>query len=210
MSRTAPFDEHAVAYDEWYEHNRLAYQSELAALRALMPEHSRAVEVGVGTGRFAGPLGIRLGIEPSGAMARLAGSRGIGIVAGVAERLPLKNQACDLVLMVTTLCFLDDVVAALREAWRVLLPGGHLVVGFIDRESRLGSLYEEKRSRSPFYSVAEFRSSGEVLADLKSVGFRDPATVQTIFEPPETLRAVSAVEPGTGRGLFAVVRGRRW
>jgi len=35
------------------------------------------LDVGVGTGRFAVPLGVREGIEPSGAMARLAVERGV-------------------------------------------------------------------------------------------------------------------------------------
>ena len=34
------------------------------------------LEVGVGTGRFTVPLGVREGIEPSGAMARLAARAG--------------------------------------------------------------------------------------------------------------------------------------
>ena len=49
VPRTGPFDKHAPAYDEWFERNQLAYQSELDAVRTLLPEWSRAVEVGVGT-----------------------------------------------------------------------------------------------------------------------------------------------------------------
>jgi SAM-dependent methyltransferase len=206
MARTAPFDQHAAAYDDWFERNELAYQSELEAVRTLLPKYTRAVEVGVGTGRFAAPLGIGLGIEPSAAMARLASSRGVRVLDGVAEHLPLEDASFDLVLMVTVLCFVDDVPRALQEVARVLIPGGRLVVGFIDRGSEFGSSYERRKSGSPFYSVAEFRSSGELLAALQFAGFGDLAVVQTIFEPPEMLRTVSCVEPGSGRGLFAVVR----
>ena len=206
MPRTGPFDKHAPAYDEWFERNQLAYQSELDAVRTLLPEWSRAVEVGVGTGRFAAPLVIGLGIEPSAAMARVASSRGVRVLEGVAEHLPLEDAGFDLVLMVTTICFVDDMAAALGEAWRVLSPGGHIIIGFLDRGSELGARYEQRKANSRFYVAAEFRSSGEVRAGLELAGFTDLVAVQALFESPEALRAASHVEPGCGRGLFAVVR----
>jgi SAM-dependent methyltransferase len=44
--------------------------------------------------------------------------------------------------MVTVVCFLDDVVRAFREVFRVLKPAGSLIVAFIDRESPLGRQYQ--------------------------------------------------------------------
>ena len=93
MPRTQPFDEHSDAYDDWFDRNDLAYKSELEAIRALLPDYTRAVEVGVGTGRFAVPLGIDFGIEPSRAMAQLARSRGVRVAEGVAETFRLRMRA---------------------------------------------------------------------------------------------------------------------
>jgi len=174
-----------------------------------MAESAAAVEVGVGTGRFAAPLGIKTGVEPAGAMAELARLRGIDVIRGVAERLPLEDASFDLVMMITTICFLDNVSAAFSEAHRVLMAGGHLLVGFLDRGSELGKHYDEKKAGNVFYTAATFRSSEEVLNHLKKAGFRDPAFVQTIFESPGGMTEVAPVRSGWGEGLFVVARGRK-
>jgi len=41
-------------------------------VKSLIPEGLNGMEVGVGTGRFALPLGIRVGVEPADNMARIA------------------------------------------------------------------------------------------------------------------------------------------
>jgi len=208
--RTQPFDEHAVEYDDWFNENAVVYRSELDAVRALLPEHlGRSIEVGVGTGRFAVPLGIAEGVEPSRAMADLARRRGVEVVEAAAEELPFRDAAFDLVLMVTTVCFLDDVGRAFSEAHRVLAAGGHFVVGFLDRETELGRAYETRKADSGFYRLARFHSSEEVLRELSEAGFGDITSVQTVFRSPGETNEPSAVKPGHGVGLFVVMRGRR-
>ena len=67
------FARFAEEYDHWFEEHRIEYLAELARIRRLLPDpDSRAIEVGVGSGRFAGLLGITLGIEPSRALGRMA------------------------------------------------------------------------------------------------------------------------------------------
>src|SRR5512138_1468145 len=58
------FNNNVERYEAWFTENPFAYVSELHAVRALLPQGS-GLEIGVGTGRFAAPLGIRKGIEPS-------------------------------------------------------------------------------------------------------------------------------------------------
>ena len=93
MARTKPFEEYADRYDGWFAGNRSVYQAELQAVRSLLPPHESAVEIGVGTGRFAAPLGVRIGVEPSTAMAVIARQRGIQVVRAVAEKLPFRDEA---------------------------------------------------------------------------------------------------------------------
>jgi len=77
------FERFAEEYDRWFEEHRAEYHAELARVRRLLPRpDSRAVEVGVGSGRFAAPLGITLGLEPSPALARMARGRGIEVIRG--------------------------------------------------------------------------------------------------------------------------------
>src|SRR5512142_3087005 len=128
------FSENVERYEAWFLDNPFAYVSELHAIRELLPK-GRGIEIGVGTGRFAAPLGITRGIEPSRPRAELARRKGIEVTAGVAENLPFKDGEFDFALMVTTVCFLDDRDLAFREARRVLMPGGAFIIGFIDRAS---------------------------------------------------------------------------
>ena len=203
MAKVHAFERHAEAYDEWFERHRDLYRAELEAVRRLMPPAgARALEVGVGTGRFAAPLGIRVGVEPSARMAARAGSRGIEVHPGVAEDLPFPDGTFDLVLLVTTICFVDDPARALREAWRVLRPGGSVIVGFVDRESALGRRYAAGRDRSRFYRDATFFSSPEVLGLLGKAGFEVARVLQTVFEEGDR----TAVAEGFGRGSFVAVR----
>ncbi len=204
-----PFEQLAARYDRWFDRHPWVYQSELAAIRRLLPKRGRGIEIGVGTGRFAVPLGINLGIEPARAMATIARARGIDTIGATAEALPFKNDAFDFTLFVTTICFLTDIAAALREARRVLRIHGAIVIGFIDRDSPPGRRYEQYKRKSPFYQGAQFRSAKEVRSLLTRAGFGGLAFVQTVFHDPGEVAAVEPAKEGHGEGAFVVVRGAK-
>ncbi|ARS90009.1 class I SAM-dependent methyltransferase [Natrarchaeobaculum aegyptiacum] len=213
----APFDQLADEYDAWYDENRGAFRAELFALEHAIPDafdpgSDRALEVGVGTGRFADGLGIPVGVDPARNSLELARERGIDPVRGVAESLPITTDAIDLAVVVTALAFVDDLEATLEELRRVLTPDGALVVAVLDRESPLGASYEDRKEASPFYADADFLSGEATCAALESAGFTIEVRLQTIFDDPadlETNPVKSAeVREGHGDGLFAVVRAR--
>lgn len=204
--RSSPFDVYYEEYDEWYERNRFAYLSELKALEGEIPRDKRGLEVGIGTGRFAEPLGVSFGVDPSINMLKVAKERGAEVIQGRGEELPFYDCVFDYVLMVITICFLDDPSTVISEIRRVLKPNGLIIVGIVDRESFLGRYYMEKKEKgSKFYRDARFFSTEEVMKLLEEKGFRRKKVIQTIFDLPEKLKEVEEPKEGFGVGGFTVI-----
>ncbi len=200
------FDKYVRQYEQWFMDNPFAYVSELHAVRELLPLNGSSVEIGIGTGRFAAPLGILKGIEPSLAMADVARKKGLEVLPGVAENLPFHDHEFDFVLMVTTICFLDDVDQALGEVHRVLKRGGHFVAGFIDRDSPLGRQYLSRKEKSFLYRDAVFYTVSEIVDHMRKAGFGQFEYRQTLFTPLDRMESPDPVRHGHGQGSFVVVR----
>ena len=143
MARTKPFDDYLNEYEEWFEQFKFVYESELQAVNHFIPKNKKGIEIGIGTGRFALPLKISEGIEPSKNMREFSLQKGLKVYDGVAENLPLDNDSYDFVLMVTTICFVDDIKKAFAEVKRILKPGGIFIIGLVDKNSPLGKTYEK-------------------------------------------------------------------
>lgn len=205
MPRIAPFESHHQRYEAWFDRHQAAYVSELLALRPFVPWEGTGIEIGVGSGRFAAPLGIRVGLDPSPAMLVYAAARGLAVVQGVAENLPFADACFDHALVVTTLCFVDSPEQMLAEAHRVLKPGGRLVIGFVDRDSVIGHHYLAHQRESDFYRSATFYASDELEQLLIKCGFAVHSWGQTLFSPLSDIRAIEPLRPGRGNGAFVVV-----
>lgn len=205
MPGVTSFEEHHQRYEAWFDRHAVVYVSELLALRPFVPLEGRGIEIGVGSGRFAAPLGLRFGIDPSRAMLDLAAARGIKTVASTAGNLPFKADNFDHALVVTTLCFVDSPTKMLDEISRVLRPGGRLVLGFIDRESSLGQYYQAHQVKSVFYRDATFFSAGEVAELLCNTGFSIHGWGQTLEHPLPEVLEIEALRSGYGQCAFVVV-----
>lgn len=203
------FDRVAGRYDAWYDTHAPAFESECAALAAVMPGAVAQIEIGTGSGRFARALGIPWGIEPSPRLAGLARGRGIQVIRARAEALPLAEGSLDLALLVTVICFLDDPPRAFAECARVLRPDGVLVVGFLDAGSPAGAAYLAARRDHPLYRLARAYRAAALFAELAGQGLALEDCRQTLFRDPDRLDAAEPVRPGHGEGLFAAARLRR-
>lgn len=142
-SRTARaqdwFDAHAGDYDRVIgvaERRLLGDQRRWATSRA----RGRVLELGVGTGLNLSlyPDAVRRiqGVDLSGGMLDRARARirSLGLVdrvdvhLGDAQHLEVPDASVDSVVSTYTLCTVADPAAAVREAWRVLVPGGRLLL----------------------------------------------------------------------------------
>lgn len=202
------FDQHVEEYEKWYEDYHEVYQSELTAIKEQLlklPINIRGIEVGLGTGRFALPLGIKEGVEPSGEMAEIALKRGIEVIEGYAEQLPYRDLQFDFVLFVT-ICHLDNLRNALVEAHRVLKQDGSVIIGFLDKEGSIAKQYIAKRYRSTFFAKANFYTVNQVQKLLKDIGFKNLEFNQTLFGELEEIAEIQIPKPGVGKGSFLVVK----
>ena len=208
MASIEIFDEHVAQYEQWYEDHPEVYQSEILALQEQfleLPQNIRGIEVGLGTGRFSVPLGIKEGIEPSYEMGRRAVNRGIEIISGTAERLPYSAMQFDFVLFVTV-CHLKNLKKALKEAHRVLKSDGSIIIGFLDKEQQIARSYTAKRNQSNFYKNAVFYSVERMKQLLTKAGFTNLKYNQTLFGDLEEINEIQIPKQGTGEGSFVVVK----
>jgi len=197
------FDRYSKEYDDWYEKNKFAYLSELEAIKKVMPDKGRGLEIGVGSGRFASALGIDIGIDSSPQMIEKARKRGLKVKLAQGENLPFNDGEFDYVLIITTLCFVREPRKVIAEASRVLKNRGRLIVGIIDKNSSLGKRYQTKKSR--FYKKAKFFLVNEVVNLLKEAGLGKISLKQTLFHPPDELSQIEPSQDGDGKGAFVVI-----
>jgi SAM-dependent methyltransferase len=205
-----PFETRFLEYDAWFDTHRNLFESELLAIRAVLPEEGfdprRAVEIGVGSGRFAQALGIPVGIEPASGIASLARERGIEVIQGVAEALPLEDDSTDAAFLITSLCFIADAPAAFAEVRRVLSPSGWAIVAFVPGDSPFGRLYASEDD--PFFRHARLRSRSEVIEELEAADLQIEQASQTLLgeRPEDAGERVQAPISGWEHGSFVVLR----
>ena len=202
------FGRYYKRYDDWYDINRFVYLSELKAVKKVLPEFGKGLEIGVGTGRFASPLRITLGIDQSAEMLRIANQRGVNTRWGFGEDLPFWKESFDYVAIIISLCFVKDPLKVLRESQRVLKKNGQIILGIIDKNSFLGEFYQKKKSM--FYKEANFFSVKELSRLLGSLGFQEISCYQTLFDLPKKIHSVQNSRKGFGRGGFVVISGQKY
>ena len=199
------FDNLVNEYEEWFERHPKIYEEEIKTIKSLLP-NGKGMEVGVGTGRFATPLGIRFGIEPSKKMAEVARKRGIEVVEISAEEMDFSKEF-DFILMVTTICFVKNPLKTIENCYKALKKGGYLLIAFVDLNSPLGKFYEKNKEKSKFYKYATFFTKEDIINLMKKVGFRDFECMENLYG--DSLENLKFEINECNGGAFKVIRGRK-
>jgi SAM-dependent methyltransferase len=210
----SPFDSLASEYDAWYDNDgSLIFFIEVQAFKALLPAPPRPwLEIGVGSGRFAQALGIANGIDPSVKLVEMAKRRGINAFQGRGEQQIFNGGAFGTIFLIVTLCFLDSPLDVLKEAKRILKPGGKIVLGLVLKESTWGRFYQQKKDEGHrFYKYAAFYSYDEVNRLLVQAGFVIERTISTLFQKPGEVRNMEIPREGyfPDAGFTIVVAGKK-
>jgi ArsR family transcriptional regulator len=116
-----------------------------AALRGLLPRSWVVADLACGAGSVAAALAPHvaqvIAVDNSPAMLkaaarRVAGQANVELRRGDLEALPVDDASCDAALLVLALTYVADPEPVLREAARVLRPGGRAVVVDLLRHGR--------------------------------------------------------------------------
>lgn len=164
---------------------------------------TRILDLGSGTGRFSGCLAQAfnaqvVGVEPSEKMRDVAVQNNDGqdvrFVHGSAEEIPLPDSSVDMVFMSMVFHYFPDPERCLREAHRVLTPGGFLVIRNATKETLDSVPMYECFPDAKGIDRSRLPSRPELARHVTAAGFGSPqlATVSQIWAPnhSELLRKV--------------------
>ena len=216
------------------------YAGRRALVRRLMKDApvGRAIDVGPGPGGNAAvlrDLGWEItGVELTEVGARLCAEHGLDVVRGDATRLPMADASVDLVMSTDVWEHIDDHETVASESFRVLRPGGRLLVAvpagmemWSGHDVALGHVRRYERQElvdlveRHGFVVDEISSWNVLLRPVaklrrrKKAGPEDSASEMEHVAAPVNagLRAALAVESmlpvGRFRGLSLVVRAFR-
>ncbi len=114
----------------WFVSRRELVDALIACLA--LPPAPIIVDVGCGTGATADLLqkyGMVVGVDISPLALAWCRQRGLNnLLLSAAETLPIASESVNVIVATDILEHLDDDVAVLREFYRVLKPGGYVVV----------------------------------------------------------------------------------
>lgn len=149
------FDAEAKEYDSWYlsKEGKHVIDTENKLLESLLGSYTNSLDIGCGTGVHTKVLAKHsinvIGIDISSNMLEEAKKKEIKNATFKymdALHTEFQDQTFDCVLSMAALEFIHDKSKFFDECFRILKPGGTLIIGTIQHDSLFGEMY-----RSDFF-----------------------------------------------------------
>jgi len=165
-----------------------------------------------------GPEGYVFGLDMTDEMLELAernkaaaGVENVTFLKGQIENIPLPDNSVDVIISNCVINLSVDKPSVLREAYRVLKPGGQFAVSDVIIQ---GELATEIRSSVEAWAgcVAGALEEQEYLDGLAKAGFEGASIeVTTVYNPSDVVSCCANVESpdGAGRIVSGFIRARK-
>lgn len=191
-------------------------------LELLPPPGSRTVDLGCGEGRLSRDLRDRghqvIGIDasPSLVVAAREADPSMEVRLADAIALPLEDACADLVVAFMSLHDIDDMPAAVREAARVLEPGGRLCLAIVHPVNSAGR-FAERAADAAFMITGGYLQPSDYALEVERAGLT--MTFHSSHRPMQdyfaALEAAGLVvetlrEPSIPEHSIASEKDRRW
>ncbi len=185
-------------YDDWYHTPRGAFIDRIEtdlAFRLLPPRKGwKVLDAGCGTGNFSFKLAKRgsavtgVDVSPHMLLRALDRARKQDLPVRFCQmdicELEFGDATFDAIYSMAAFEFIEDRQGAFGELWRVLKPGGKLIVGTIADDSAWGHLYRKTAASDPssVFNNADFTT----LDEMKRIqADQVAASGECLFIPPE-------------------------
>ena len=218
------YDKEAPEYDKWYDSPLGSLVDEIeteTVFSLLKPEKDmRILDAGCGTGNFSIKLAKKgvdvTGTDISQGMLDFAIQKAklqnldIDFIRANAGDLPFNDDSFDAAVAVTSFEFFDNIQEKADEIFRVVKPGGRVVIGTINMDSAWGKLYMSDYFReNTVFKYANFLNReglenirGGELIEIRESLFFPPGTDENELSPGLENKLKGTTEGGFLCGLW--------
>ncbi len=172
---TAPFDNAAWAYDAFMKLWRLYKDAAVVRALDLCPDH-RVADLGGGTGHYAAVIcrlcrEVVVVDESERMLERVPTRSNVRALKADMAATGLPDAGFDAVLITDTLHHAPDQAALIREARRLLKPGGRVVI--LDFDAGCTRTRIVKAFEQPFFGPVNYLTPKQLEDLLSASGFAD-------------------------------------
>jgi len=181
------FDKNVERYESWYIKNLDKAKCEEFLIKSFNLK-GIGIEIGSGTCYFTRLFKDCIGIDISFEMCKFCKKyRNIEVIHCIGEKLPIKDKSLNYILIIVTICFIDNPKIVLEECYRCLKERGKILICIIPKDSYLGKMYEEKKVRgeSIFYKYAKFYTEKDIVDIAEKINLKHIHTGKTLCINPK-------------------------